>query len=132
MMMLGTQIRPSDFMIPASTHNEIGNHHENFIANVLAQSEALMRGQSASCAYFDMVYQGKSQEKAKELSKFKTFKGNRPSNMFLFKQIDPFALGMLIAAYEHKTFVEGVIWKINSFDQMGVELGKELALKILP
>ena len=128
----GTSIVPCDFIIPAISHNEIGDHHEILIANVLAQGEALMRGKTSTEAYEEMIKAGKSKEDAVALKKYKTFSGNRPSNTFVFKKMDPFALGMLIAAYEHKTFVEGIIWNIDSFDQMGVELGKQMALSILP
>ena len=75
---------------------------------------------------------GKAEEEVKRVKRFKSFTGNRPSNTFVFKKIDPYTLGMLVAAYEHKVFVEGIIWNINSFDQMGVELGKQMALSILP
>ncbi len=128
----GTSVVPCDFIIPAISHNEIGEHHEILIANVLAQGEALMRGKTSTEAYEEMIRAGKSKEDAFALKKYKSFAGNRPSNTFVFKKIDPYALGMLIAAYEHKTFVEGVIWNIDSFDQMGVELGKQMALSILP
>ena len=128
----GTSIVPCDFIIPAISHNEIGDHHEILVANVLAQGEALMRGKTSTEAYEEMIKAGKSKEEAVALKKYKSFPGNRPSNTFVFKKMDPHALGMLIAAYEHKTFVEGVIWNIDSFDQMGVELGKQMALSILP
>ena len=128
----GTSVVPCDFIIPAISHNEIGEHHEILIANVLAQGEALMRGKTSTEAYEEMIRAGKSKEDAFALKKYKSFVGNRPSNTFVFKKIDPYALGMLIASYEHKTFVEGVIWNIDSFDQMGVELGKQMALSILP
>lgn len=128
----GTSVVPCDFIIPAISHNEIGDHHEILVANVLAQGEALMRGKTSTEAYEEMIKAGKSKEEAVALKKYKSFPGNRPSNTFVFKKMDPHALGMLIAAYEHKTFVEGVIWNIDSFDQMGVELGKQMALSILP
>ncbi|MBQ7284952.1 MAG: glucose-6-phosphate isomerase, partial [Alphaproteobacteria bacterium] len=112
----GTSVVPCDFIIPAISHNEIGEHHEILIANVLAQGEALMRGKTSTEAYEEMIRAGKSKEDAFALKKYKSFVGNRPSNTFVFKKIDPYALGMLIAAYEHKTFVEGVIWNIDSFD----------------
>ncbi len=128
----GTSIVPCDFIIPAISHNEIGDHHAILAANVLAQGEALMRGKTVKEAYEELRKAGKTKEEANFLKKFKSFPGNRPSNTFLFKKIDPYALGMLIAAYEHKIFVQGVIWNIDSFDQMGVELGKQMALSILP
>ncbi len=128
----GTSVVPCDFIIPAISHNEVGEHHEILVANVLAQGEALMRGKTSTEAYEEMIKAGKSREEAVALKKYKSFPGNRPSNTFVFKKMDPRALGMLIAAYEHKTFVEGIIWNIDSFDQMGVELGKQMALSILP
>lgn len=128
----GTSVVPCDFIVPAISHNEIGDHHEILVANVLAQGEALMRGKTSTEAYEEMIKAGKTKEEATSLKKYKSFPGNRPSNTFVFKKMDPHALGMLIAAYEHKTFVEGVIWNIDSFDQMGVELGKQMALSILP
>ncbi len=128
----GTTIIPCDFIVPAISHNEIGDHHEILLANVLAQGEALMRGKTVKEAAEELLKAGKSKEEVKFLKKFKSFEGNRPSNTFIFKKIDPFALGMLIAMYEHKVFVQGVIWGIDSFDQMGVELGKQMALSILP
>ena len=127
----GTSIVPIDFIIPAISHNEVGEHHEILVANVLAQGEALMKGKSEKEAYDEMRRAGKTKEEAKRLKKYKSFEGNRPSNTIVFKKIDPYTLGMLIATYEHKTFVEGVIWNIDSFDQMGVELGKQMALSIL-
>ena len=123
---------PCDFIIPAISHNEIGEHHEILLANVLAQSEALMKGKTVQEAAAELKAAGKSKEEVARLKKYKSFKGNRPSNMIVFKKIDPHTLGMLVAMYEHKTFVEGVIWNIDSFDQMGVELGKQMALRILP
>lgn len=128
----GTTIVPCDFIIPAISHNEIGEHHEILVANVLAQGEALMRGKTVKEAYEEMIKAGKSKEEANFLKKFKSFEGNRPSNTIVFKKIDPYTLGMLIAMYEHKIFVQGVIWNIDSFDQWGVELGKQLAKNILP
>lgn len=128
----GTTPVPVDFIIPAISHNEIGDHHEILIANVLAQSEALMRGKTVKEAAAELTKAGKSKEEVNYLKKFKSFEGNRPSNTFVFKKIDPYSLGMLIAMYEHKVFVQGIIWNIDSFDQMGVELGKEMATAILP
>ena len=128
----GTSVVPCDFIVPAISHNEIGEHHEILLANVLAQSEALMKGKTLQEAAAELKAAGKSKEEVARLKKYKSFKGNRPSNMMILKKIDPHALGMLVAMYEHKTFVEGVIWNINSFDQMGVELGKQMALQILP
>lgn len=128
----GTSFVPCDFIVPAISHNEIGNHHEILLANILAQSEALMKGKTINQAAEELKSKGMSAKEIANLKKYKTFKGNRPSNTIIFKKIDAYALGELVAMYEHKTFVEGIIWNINSFDQMGVELGKQLALKILP
>jgi len=128
----GTEMVPVDFIIPAISHNEIGNHHTILISNVLAQGEALMKGKTVAEAAAELQKAGKSKEEIEFLKKYKSFSGNRPSNTLLLKKVDPYTLGMLIALYEHKIFVQGVIWKINSFDQMGVELGKQLALNILP
>ena len=132
MLHQGTSFVPCDFIVPAISHNEVGEHHEILLANILAQSEALMKGKTIKEAAEELKSAGKSKDDIKRLKKYKSFKGNRPSNMLIFKKIDPYSLGMLVAMYEHKTFVEGVIWNIDSFDQMGVELGKQLALKILP
>ena len=128
----GTNIIPCDIIVPAISHNEIGEHHEILLANALAQGEALMKGKTVKEAYDEMRRAGKPKEEAKRLKKYKSFEGNRPTNTIIFKKIDPYALGMLVAMYEHKTFVERVIWNIDSFDQMGVELGKQMALSILP
>lgn len=128
----GTEIVPCDFIIPAISHNEIGIHHEILVANVLAQGEALMRGKTVKEAAAEMTKAGKSKEEVNFLKKFKSFEGNRPSNTIVFKKVDPYTLGMLIAMYEHKVFVQGVIWNIDSYDQWGVELGKQMATAILP
>lgn len=128
----GTDIVPCDFIIPAISHNEIGEHHEILVANVLAQGEALMRGKTEKEAARELAKSGKSKAEIKTLKRYKSFNGNRPSNTFLVKKVDPYTLGELIAMYEHKVFVQGIIWNINSYDQMGVELGKQLALNILP
>lgn len=128
----GTEIVPMDFVIPAISHNEIGEHHEILVANVLAQGEALMRGKTIKEAAAELKKAGKSREEISYLKKFKSFEGNRPSNTIVFKKMDPYTLGMLIAMYEHKVFVQGVVWNVDSFDQYGVELGKQMALSILP
>ena len=128
----GTEIVPVDFIAPAISHNEIGNHHQILLSNVLAQSEALMRGKTVAEAAEELRKAGKDKEEVEALKKYKSFSGNRPSNTLLCKKIDAFTLGMLIALYEHKIFIQGMVWNINSFDQMGVELGKQLALNILP
>ena len=128
----GTEIVPCDFIVPAISHNEISNHHEILLANVLAQGEALMKGKTVKEAAEELKAAGMSKEEVDFLKKFKSFAGNRPSNTLLLKKVDPYSLGALVAMYEHKVFVQGVIWNIDSFDQMGVELGKKLALNILP
>ena len=128
----GTEPVPVDFIIPAVSHNEIGKHHEILLANVLAQAEALMKGKTPDEAAAELRAAGKDEAAIEKLKLNKSFDGNRPSNMFLLKKITPYALGMLIAMYEHKVYTQGVIWEIDSFDQWGVELGKQLALKILP
>lgn len=132
MLHQGTTPIPVDFIIPAISHNEIGDHHQILVANVLAQSEALMRGKTVKEAAAELVKAGKSKEEVNFLKKYKSFPGNNPSNTFVFKKIDPYTLGMLVAMYEHKVFVQGIIWDIDSFDQFGVELGKEMATAILP
>lgn len=128
----GTDIVPCDFIIPAISHNEIGEHHEILISNVVAQSEALMLGKTEQEVAEEMIKAGKSKETIEFLKRFKSFSGNRPSNTFVFKKIDPYTFGMIVAAYEHKVFTQGIIWDIDSFDQFGVELGKQMAVKILP
>ncbi len=128
----GSKIIPCDFIAPAISHNAIGDHHDKLMANFFAQTEALMRGKSSEEARHDMATQGKTPAEIELLLPFKTFAGNRPSNSILIKKITPHTLGSLIALYEHKIFVQGVVWNINSFDQWGVELGKQLANKILP
>lgn len=128
----GTEIVPIDFIVPAISHNEIGAHQQILLANVLAQGEALMRGKTEAEAVAEMEAVGKSQAEISRMKKYKTFSGNRPSTTIVLKKTDPYNLGMLVAMYEHKVYVQGAIWNINSFDQFGVELGKKLALNILP
>ena len=128
----GTEPVPVDFIIPAVSLNESGVHHEILLANVLAQAEALMKGKTIDEAAAELKAAGKSEVEIEKLKLNKSFDGNRPSNMFLIDKLTPYRLGMLIAMYEHKVYVQGVIWEIDSFDQWGVELGKQLALKILP
>ncbi len=128
----GTEIVPIDFIIPAISHNEIGNHQQILISNVLAQGEALMRGKTTEESAAELESAGRSKEEIEKLKKYKSFSGNRPSNTIVLRKLDPYALGMLVSMYEHKVFTQGVIWNIDSFDQFGVELGKKLALNILP
>lgn len=128
----GTKLIPCDFLAPVVSHNPIGDHHEKLLANFFAQTEALMNGKTAEEAKAELEKAGKTEEEIEKLFPFKVFKGNRPTNSILFKKLTPRTLGSLIAMYEHKIFAQGVIWNIFSFDQWGVELGKQLAGKILP
>jgi glucose-6-phosphate isomerase len=123
---------PCDFIAPAQSHNPLGDHHVKLLSNFFAQTEALMNGKTEQEAKAELEKQGLDAEKISKLLPFKVFTGNRPTNSFLIKKITPYTLGQLIALYEHKIFVQGVIWNIFSFDQWGVELGKQLANKILP
>lgn len=128
----GTKLIPCDFLAPAQSHNPIGQHHTLLLANFFAQTEALMRGKTADEVRSELLRQGTPADRLELLVAAKTFEGNRPTNSFLFKKLTPRVLGTLIAFYEHKIFTQGVIWNVNSFDQMGVELGKQLANVILP
>ena len=128
----GTLLIPCDFIAPAQSHNPIGDHHQKLMSNFFAQTEALMNGKSEEEVENELIKQGKSDEEIARLTPFKIFGGNRPTNSILVKKITPHSLGELIALYEHKIFVQGVIWNIFSFDQWGVELGKQLANKIFP
>lgn len=128
----GTQLIPCDFIAPAISHNPLGDHHVKLLANFFAQTEALMNGKTADEVNAELKATGKTAEEISRLTPFKVFEGNRPTNSILVKQIDPFTLGALVAMYEHKIFVQGVLWNIFSFDQWGVELGKQLANVILP
>ena len=122
---------PCDFIAPIKTHNPVrgGLHHEVLLANFMAQTEALMKGKTEEEARKEMAGT-MSQEEIDKIAPHKVFKGNHPSNSILLPKVTPFVLGALIACYEHKIFVQGSIWDINSFDQWGVELGKQLAKKI--
>lgn len=128
----GTKLIPCDFIAPAQSHNPLGEHHTLLLSNFFAQTEALMQGRTTNEARAELAAQGVSGQKLDLLAAAKTFPGNRPTNSILFQQLTPATLGKLIALYEHKIFTQGVIWGINSFDQMGVELGKQLANVILP
>ncbi|MPW37726.1 glucose-6-phosphate isomerase [Vibrio sp. B1Z05] len=128
----GTKLIPCDFIAPANSHNPTGDHHQKLMSNFFAQTEALAFGKSREVVEAELVAAGKSAEEIAELAPFKVFEGNRPTNSILVKQITPRTLGNLIAMYEHKIFVQGVIWNIFTFDQWGVELGKQLASQILP
>jgi glucose-6-phosphate isomerase len=128
----GTKLIPCDFLAPAQTLNPLGEHHAILIANFLAQTEALMRGKSPTEARAELAAAAVPAEELELLAAAKTFEGNRPSNSFLFRRLTPETLGSLIALYEHKIFTQGIVWNVNSFDQMGVELGKQLAKAIEP
>src|ERR1700744_1917759 len=128
----GTKLIPCDFIAPAQSHNPLGEHHSMLLSNFFAQTEALMNGKTREEAEAELKASGRSAEEIEKLAPFKEFDGNRPTNSFLVKKITPRTLGSLIATYEHKIFVQGIIWNIYSFDQWGVELGKQLAGKILP
>ena len=128
----GTQLIPCDFLAAAQSHNDIGDHHRKLLANFFAQTEALMNGKNESEVRKELMTEGLSGEKLEKLIPFKVFSGNRPTTSILYKKLTPRVLGALIAMYEHKIFVQGIIWNIYSFDQWGVELGKQLAKKILP
>jgi glucose-6-phosphate isomerase len=128
----GTDVIPCDFLVAARSDKEDDPHHALLLANCLAQSEALMRGRTLTEAKADMAGSGRSAREIESLAPHRVFPGNRPSTTILYRRLDPKTLGSLIALYEHKIFVQGVIWGINSFDQWGVELGKVLATKLLP
>ena len=128
----GTKLIPADFLAPAQSHNPIGDHHPILLSNYFAQTEALMKGKTDAEVRAELEAAGLSGRKLEQLIPHKVFPGNRPTNSLLFKKLDPATLGALIVLYEHKIFVQGTIWGINSFDQWGVELGKQLAQKIQP
>lgn len=128
----GTKLIPCDFIAPAISHNPIGQHHKMLMSNFFAQTEALMKGKTYEEAAAELRDKGMDESQIKELAPFKVFSGNRPTNSILIKKITPYTLGQLIGIYEHKIFVQGIIWNVFSFDQWGVELGKQLANGILP
>jgi glucose-6-phosphate isomerase len=128
----GTKLIPCDFIASVETHNPIGEHHTILLSNFFAQTEALMRGKTPDEARAELQKSGMSGEALEKLLPHKVFEGNRPTNSIMFRRLTPHTLGSLIALYEHKIFTQGIIWKINSFDQWGVELGKQLAKAILP
>ncbi len=128
----GTKLIPCDFIAPAISHNPIGDHHAKLLSNFFAQTEALMMGKSEGEVRAELEAEGKTPSEIEQLLPFKVFEGNRPTNSILLKKLTPRSLGSLIALYEHKIFTQGIIWNIFSFDQWGVELGKQLAKKILP
>ena len=128
----GTKLIPCDFIAPAQSHNPLGEHHTLLLSNFFAQTEALMNGKTEEEVIAELKAAGKTEQEIAEIAPFKVFEGNRPTNSILVKKITPRSLGSLIAMYEHKIFVQGIMWNIYSFDQWGVELGKQLAGKILP
>ena len=128
----GTQLIPCDFLAAAQSHNDIGDHHQKLLANFFAQTEALMKGKDEYEVRREMTSAGFSEKEIKRILPYRLFSGNHPSTSILYKKLTPRILGSLIAMYEHKIFAQGVIWNIYSFDQWGVELGKQLAKAILP
>ena len=128
----GTRMIPADFLAPVESQNPLGDHHSILLANCFAQTEALMIGKTKDEARAELAAQGMQGEALVALLPHKVFKGNKPTNTLLFDRLNPRTLGKLIALYEHKVFVQGIVWNINSFDQWGVELGKQLAGRILP
>ena len=128
----GTTLIPCDFIASAQSHNPLGDHHEKLLSNFFAQTEALAFGKDQASVEAEFISAGKTLDEVREIVPFKVFKGDKPTNSILLQQITPFSLGALIALYEHKIFVQGVLFNIYSFDQWGVELGKQLANRILP
>jgi len=128
----GTKLIPCDFIAPIKTHNPIGHHHPILLSNFFAQTEALMKGKTEDEVRDELTHAGLRGEALEQLVPHKLFAGNKPTNSIMVSQITPRTLGLLVALYEHKIFTQGVIWNINSFDQWGVELGKQLATAILP
>ncbi|MDQ2657521.1 MAG: glucose-6-phosphate isomerase [Bacteroidota bacterium] len=128
----GTKLIPCDFLAPAISHNPISDHHDKLLSNFFAQTEALMHGKTTEEVASELSNAGIPESELAFQTAFRVFEGNRPSNSMLFKELTPRTLGSLIAMYEHKIFVQGIVWNIYSFDQWGVELGKVLAKKILP
>lgn len=128
----GTKLIPCDFLAPVQTQNPIGDHHEKLLANFFAQTEALMKGKTLDEVKAELAKSGMSEADIAALAEHKVFSGNRPTNSIFFKKLTPSTLGSLIAMYEHKIYVQSLIWDINAFDQWGVELGKQLANLILP
>jgi len=127
----GSKLVPADFIAPISDYRCIARHHRALMSNVFAQTEALMQGKTREQAEQELRASGMAEEAIQALLPYKVFPGNQPTNTLLFDTLDPKTLGSLIALYEHKIFVQGVVWNINSFDQWGVELGKQLAGSIL-
>ena len=132
LMHQGTKLIPADFLAPCISQNPIGEHHPILLSNFFAQTEALMKGKTSAEVEAELTKEGKTGKDLSDLLPHKVFPGNKPTNSIMFDRLTPKCLGSLIALYEHKIFVQGIIWDINSFDQYGVELGKQLAKKILP
>lgn len=128
----GTRLVPTDFLAAVESHNPLGQHHAILLSNFFAQPEALMKGRTEEEARQEMLAAGLDESEIERLLPHRVFPGNRPSNTFLYPKLTPRTLGALIALYEHKIFVQGAVWQVNSFDQWGVELGKKLAGAILP
>jgi glucose-6-phosphate isomerase len=128
----GTAVIPADFLIAANPHEDMAPHHQKLVANVLAQSEALMLGKTKDEVVAELTAQGLGKAQIKALTPHKVFPGNRPSNTLIYPKLTPRILGSLVALYEHKVFVQGTVWNVNSYDQWGVELGKQLAKALLP
>ena len=127
----GTKMIPADFLAPSVSHNPIGEHHNILLSNFFAQTEALLNGRRREEVIEELKKDGKSDDAIQKFYSYKVFEGNRPTNSILFRKLTPRVLGSLIAMYEHKIFVQGVIWNIFGFDQWGVELGKQLAREVL-
>jgi glucose-6-phosphate isomerase len=132
LLLQGTHLIPADFIIPATVHHDLNQHHAMLFANCLSQSQALMQGKTLAQAITELTANGKSISDSEQLAPHLVIPGNCPSNTLVLSQLTPYTLGTLLALYEHKIFVQGIIWGINSFDQWGVELGKQLAKKLLP
>lgn len=132
LMHQGTSIIPADFIAPAKSLNKIGNHHQLLLSNFFAQTEAFMKGKTAEEVENELANKGFTTEQINYHTPFRVFEGNRPTNSIMFDELNPYNLGKLISAYEHKIFVQGVLWNVFSYDQWGVELGKKLASAILP
>lgn len=128
----GTKLVPCDFLAAAESHNDLDGQHAMLLSNFFAQTEALMRGKTRAEVEAELAAEGLSLARIRGLAPHKVFDGNRPTNSLLYRKLTPHTLGRLIALYEHKVFVQGTVWDINSFDQWGVELGKQLAKAILP
>ncbi|MGY6560920.1 MAG: glucose-6-phosphate isomerase [Luteibaculaceae bacterium] len=128
----GTKLIPCDFIATCKSQNPLGQHHPVLLSNFFAQTEALMNGKTEAEVQAEFAKKGVSPEEAEKLLPYKVFEGNRPTNSIMLEQLNPYYLGMLTALYEHKIFVQGYLWNVFSYDQWGVELGKQLAVKILP